>query len=107
MNEESRPARRLPKLTGTEHSNGGGATLTLASVSFSVVEFRLERQGKAPRLVRVAVGSGPSWSRAVRFPTPDSEASASTGDEGLDAEVRRRAGEDLVRLEASVRERQA
>ncbi len=89
-------------ITCRHDSNGGGATLTLASLSFSVVEFWLEREGKAPRVVRVAVGSGSSWSRAVRFPTVASEASATTGDEALDAEIRRRAAEEIVRLEAAV-----
>ncbi len=75
--------------------------LTLSSVSFERVEFTLKRQDKAPRVVRVAVGSGSSWSRAIRFPTVASEASATTGDELLDAEIRRRAAEELVRLEAA------
>ena len=104
MNDEAARQGRpdTSSITSRNDSNVCGARLTLASLSFALVELWLEREDEAPRLVRVAVGSGPSWSRAVRFPTVASEASATTGDEALDAEIRRRTAEELVRLEAAV-----
>jgi len=80
-------------------SNG---SLMLKSLSFEHVEFTLTRDVET-RVVRVNVISGSTWHRAVRFPSFDSETTQSTGDEELDAAIRRRAGEELIRLEAIVR----
>jgi hypothetical protein len=49
----------------------------------------------------VVVGSGSSWADAVRFPSIGTDATSSLGNDELDALVRDRAGEELVRLGAS------
>ena len=78
--------------------------LTLAYARFDRVEFMLDAEdGTVLRHVVVRVGSAPRWRDAVVFPTDDSDATATTGDPTLDAEIRRRAAEWLVLLEAAVR----
>ena len=78
-------------------------TLRLTYVGFDGVEFDLyEGDDFHPaRHVRVNVGSGTSVRQAIRFPDMRSEASASTGDEDLDREIRDRAAEELARLEGA------
>jgi hypothetical protein len=76
--------------------------LRLAAVSFATVEFHATLADGAERLVRVEVGAGTDWLRAVRFPNLTTEAGVTLGDETLDREVRARAAEELVRLEAAV-----
>jgi hypothetical protein len=73
--------------------------LRLTFVSFDRVEFELH-DGERVRPVLVRVASGQSWHRAVRFPTIGSDATESTGDAKLDALIRERAAEELVRLDA-------
>jgi hypothetical protein len=76
--------------------------LRLTFVSFERVEFELI-DGERNRAVVVRVASGRSWRRAVQFPTVGSDATESTGDDELDALIRERAAEELVRLEARLR----
>jgi hypothetical protein len=77
--------------------------LRLRHVSFSQVEFVLvDEQGRVLRPVVVTVASGSTWHEAVMFPSLGSEGSTSTGDSALDFEIRERAGDELVRLEAAV-----
>ncbi len=103
MNDEAARQGRpdTNTITRRNDSNGDGAELTLSSLSFSRVEFTLEREGGA-RVVRVDVLSGPSR-RGISFPSFDSETTRSTGCDELDEAIRRRAGEELVRLEAAAR----
>ncbi len=77
-------------------------TIRLSHVDFAGVEFNLlDENGGTLRAVRVNVASGASWSKAVRFPEVHSAATASTGDESLDREIRDRAAEELARLEGA------
>jgi hypothetical protein len=76
-------------------------TLRVTHVALDRVEFLLvDEAGHVVRHVAVLVGSGASWRAAVVFPSTASDATASTGDDALDEEVRWRAAEELVRLEA-------
>lgn len=75
--------------------------LRLVSVTFSEVRFHLD-MCDSTRQVAVQVGSGRDWLSAVRFPHLRSDEGASLGDDLLDEEVRARAAEELVRLEAAV-----
>ena len=79
------------------------SALRLRYLDFARVEFRLVRADGSERPVVVRVGSGPDWRRAISFPSFGTEASESTGDPRLDAAIRERAVEELVRLEAAVR----
>jgi hypothetical protein len=75
--------------------------LRLMLLSFERVEFGLlDVDGQSSRPVIVRVGSGQSWRRAVQFPTIGSDATESAGDHALDALIRERAAEELVRLQA-------
>jgi hypothetical protein len=76
--------------------------LRLLDVGFGSVEFHVTLADGNERLVRVEVGAGTDWLRAVRFPNLNTDAGATLGDETLDREVRERASEELVRLEAAV-----
>jgi hypothetical protein len=77
--------------------------LRLRHVTFEHVEFELlDAKGCVVRPVVVRVVSGTSWAAAVKFPTIGLDATETTGDAVLDAEARRRAAEELVRLEAAV-----
>ena len=75
-------------------------TLRLLSVSFDRVEFEADL-GDYQRVVRVDVASGYDWARAVRFPNWSNSDGESLGDDVLDADVRTRASEELVRLAAA------
>jgi hypothetical protein len=78
--------------------------LRLTHVDFTLVEFALvDDAGSVLRPVVVHVGSGTDWRHAVRFPTMHTAGTESTGDLALDTEVRERAAEELVRLEAALR----
>lgn len=50
------------------------------------------------------VGAGRNWFEATRFPNEATDEGATTGDEGLDRNVRERAAEELIRLDAAIRE---
>ena len=77
--------------------------LRLLSVTFDRVEFlAYDDVGGWERVVSVEVRTGQSWFSAVRFPSLASEAGESLGSDDLDAQVRERASEELVRLEAAV-----
>jgi len=76
--------------------------LRLLSLTFDRVEFLASDCGAGwERLVSVDVRDGTSWYTAVRFPHPQSDAGESLGSDDLDAQVRERAAEELVRLEAA------
>jgi hypothetical protein len=75
--------------------------LNLVALSFEEVAFAAEINGRE-RAVSVLVGSGNSWSAACLFPNVRSEAGESLGDDLLDAQIRRRAGEELARLAGTV-----
>ena len=77
--------------------------LRLTHVSFDRVEFTLVPDDGSSRLVVVRVGSGSTWLRSVSFPGISGEGGETTGDDALDAAIRERAAEELVRLEAAVR----
>jgi len=74
--------------------------LQLRDLTFQRVEFELAA-GAHSRSVVVRVGSGSSWLNAVRFPTIGTDATETTGDDELDAAIRARAAEELVRLEVA------
>jgi hypothetical protein len=76
--------------------------LQLLSVGFGSVDFLALLPDGSERTATVIVGSGPTWRRACRFPNVASEGGQSLGDDALDEQVRRRAGEELVRLAAAV-----
>lgn len=78
--------------------------LDLRTLSFERVEYVAVFDDGATRPVTVLVGSGSSWFEATQFPHLLSDAGETLGDPTLDASVRRRASEELVRLEATVRE---
>ena len=82
----------------------GELLLVLEHVSFGAVEFEAILPDGSTRFVHVCVGSGSSFRQAVRFPNMDNEAGRSLGNDLLDEQVKRRAAEELLRLEASVRE---
>ncbi len=84
-------------------ANGEPVALVLESVSFEAVEFVALLPDGAERPVSVRVASGHGWLKACRFPHGQSDAGASLGDDQEDAAVRRRAAEELVRLEAAAR----
>ena len=67
------------------------------------VEFVLVDDEGGERPVVVRVGSGRDWRRAVQFPTIDTAGTETTGDPALDAEIRERAAEELVRVAAAAR----
>lgn len=71
--------------------------------SFTAVRLLLLRNDGSTRPIHVAVGGGPTWDSAVRFPTPEFEGGESTGDPELDQRIRWRAAEELARLEGAVR----
>lgn len=75
--------------------------LRLLSVDFDAVRFYATTRD-AMRFVTVRVASGSDWYRSVRFPDHMTEEGASLGDDRLDEQVRVRASEELVRLEAAV-----
>jgi hypothetical protein len=79
--------------------------LRLTHVDFDGVEYDLfDENGKRLRPVRVPVTSGASWRESIRFPAGVyGEAGLSTGDPELDEEIRARAAEEMVRLEAATR----
>jgi hypothetical protein len=77
--------------------------LHLTHLSFDRVEFVLDRDGER-RPVVVHVGCGGDWRRAVAFPTVGTSGTEATGDDALDTEIRERAAEWLVVLEAAARE---
>jgi hypothetical protein len=86
-----------------KHDSRSVRTLRLRHVTFEHVEFDLiDEQGDLVRPVVVRVVSGTSWANAVKFPTIGLDATETTGDAVLDAEARRRAAEELVRLEGAV-----
>jgi len=86
------------------HPASMDTSLRLEQVSFSSVEFTLlDASGQEVRRVVVRVSSGPSWRNAVRFPTIGTDATEATGDERLDAAIRDRSAEELVRLGAGCR----
>jgi hypothetical protein len=76
-------------------------TLRLRYLTFEVVEFAL-RDDDGERVVSVVVGSGQTWAKAVIFPHSRSDSGETTGDADLDAAIRERAAEELVRLQAAV-----
>ncbi len=76
-------------------------TLRLRSLGFDAVGFDLVEAGYTIRPVVVRVASGSSWCDAVRFPSVGTDATQSTGDDELDAEIRERAAEECLRLEAA------
>ena len=76
-------------------------TARLTRVDLDGVEFDLFENGERLRAVRVDVGNGTTWRRAVRFPALRCADGESTGDDELDWEIRERAAEELVRLEAA------
>lgn len=73
--------------------------LRLLSVTF---DLAYDDHDGWERPVSVEVRTGASWFTAVRFPNLTSEAGESLGSDDLDAQVRERAAEELVRLEAAV-----
>jgi hypothetical protein len=76
--------------------------LRLTYVGYDGAEFDLlDKTGERLHVVRVNVGAGQSWRKAVRFPELDTAATASTGDDRLDQEIRERAAEELVRFDAA------
>jgi hypothetical protein len=75
--------------------------LRLLSVDFDAVRFYATTRD-AMRFVTVRVESGSDWLRAVRFPDHMTDEGASLGNDRLDEQVRIRASEELVRLEAAV-----
>jgi RNA polymerase-binding transcription factor DksA len=78
--------------------------LLLRHVGSDRVEFALlDDDGRVERNVVVRVGSGPSRLAAVQFPSSESDATETTGDDELDREIRYRASEELARHEAAVR----
>jgi hypothetical protein len=76
--------------------------LRLTHLSLDRVEFVLVDDDGCSRPVVARVGSATDWRAAVRFPTVGSDATETTGDDDLDHEIRERAAEWLVVLEAAV-----
>jgi hypothetical protein len=74
--------------------------LVLVAVDFESVHFTAHTPDGGRRPVTVVVGAGTNWADAVRFPTIGTDATCSFGDDELDALVRDRAAEELVRLSA-------
>jgi hypothetical protein len=77
-------------------------TLRLLGVSFRGVELEIRYPDGHVRLASVRVGAGNAWRRAVRFPHLASDRGESTEDPWLDALIRERAAEELIRLAAAV-----
>ena len=75
--------------------------LRLLAISFDAVGFEADFGDGYRRDVHVKVGSGRTWSGAVWFPNLANADGETLGDEGLDQQVRERAAEELVRLEAA------
>jgi hypothetical protein len=81
--------------------------LRLLTLAFDRVEFlAYEDDAGWERLVSVDVRTGTSWHTAVRFPHLRSDTGESLGSDDLDAQVRERAAEELVRLEAATQSAQ-
>jgi hypothetical protein len=80
-------------------NEGGEGRLQLVAIKSDEIRFDiLDRDGYAERRAAVTItGNG-----HVVFPSVSSESLASTGDKVLDAEIVRRAREELVRLHAAV-----
>jgi hypothetical protein len=77
--------------------------LRLLSLSFHTVDFLAYDDTEGwERLVNVAVHTGQSWHSAVRFPHIRTDTGQSLGTDELDAQVRERAAEELIRLEAAI-----
>lgn len=76
--------------------------LELTEIDFERVRFLLEDEDGRVRHVSVLVGSAQSWRSAMRFPHIADETGLSTGSDEVDAAIRRRAAEELVRLTAAV-----
>jgi hypothetical protein len=77
--------------------------LQLLALAFDRVEFlAYDEAGQWERLVSVEVRTGASWVSAVRFPNLACEAGETLGSDEFDEQVRERASEELVRLEAAV-----
>lgn len=74
--------------------------LVLVGIDFESVHFTAYLSDGTRRPVKVVVGSGSSYANAVRFPSVGSDATCSLGHDELDALVRDRASEELVRLGA-------
>lgn len=81
-----------------------GPELRLVAISFAGVDFDATLADGTTRPVRVLVGSGSTWRRAVVFPCCSSAATETLGDERLDELVRGRAAEELARLDCILRE---
>ena len=77
--------------------------LRLLEVGFDRVRFYAVTRDES-RFVTVSFrgGGGADWYRAAAFPHGGTDEGRSLGDPNLDEEVRRRASEELVRLEAAV-----
>lgn len=69
-------------------------------LSFQRVVLALQHGGKT-RKVAVLVGAGRNWFEATRFPNDATDEGQTTGDDGLDRNVRERAAEELIRLAAA------
>ena len=82
--------------------NPDDLTLELIYLAPDRVDFTARYNGNE-RAVRVEVGSGTSWRWAVQFPTVRTWEGSSLGDDALDEQVRIRAAEELVRLDAATR----
>lgn len=68
------------------------------------VEIEVHDEVGVPQLVTVLVASGGgSWLSATRYPHSHSDGGLSTGDPLLDARIRRKAAEELARLDAARR----
>ena len=76
-------------------------TLRLVSCSFDLVELEADFGDGVCRAVRVDVQAGRDWYAAVQFPNLSNASGESLGDDELDRQVRERAGEELVRLDAA------
>lgn len=75
--------------------------LILLAVTFDRLRFAAVRPDGTTRAVDVLVGSGSDWFQAVRFPNWGTSDGESFEDDELDRQVRQRAAEELVRLEAA------
>jgi hypothetical protein len=77
-------------------------TIRLLSVDFAEVRFYAVTDD-ACRFVTVRVNSGLDWLRACAFPHNNTDEGRSLGSDELNEQVRIRASEELVRLEAAVK----
>lgn len=97
-----------PDRIDTQEPQATAMRLRLRALSFDHATFDLHDTFGFARAATVAVGSGNSWHDCCRFPNlSHGEAGESTGDAGLDQEIRERAGDLLTLLESTTNVRAA